>query len=262
VPIRRIAPSFRERVWGVTTLEPWFPNPQERIGEVWFEPAPEIAAEFPLLVKFVFTSGKLSVQVHPDDAYARARHNCLGKTEMWHVLAAEAGAKIAAGFREPVTPERLKASALSGEIENLLEWHEAKAGDTFFIPAGTVHAIGPGLTLCEIQQNSDITYRLYDYGRPRELHLEDAVKVSRGDRCAPRAVPTGNSLVSCDYFKVDRLRITSLQQHHPPSGRSQMLIVVEGSGEIDGDAAKAGEAWMIDDNVKLSGTMTILTAAV
>jgi mannose-6-phosphate isomerase len=261
MPIRRIVPSFRERVWGVTKLEPWFPNPQERIGEVWFEPPPEIAAEFPLLVKFVFTSGKLSVQVHPDDAYARARHNCLGKTEMWHVLAAEPGAKIAAGFREPVTPERLKASALSGEIENLLEWHDASAGDTFFIPAGTVHAIGPGLVLCEIQQNSDITYRLYDYGRPRELHLEDAVKVSRGDRCAPRAVPKGDVLVECDYFKVDRLQVESSAEHHHPAGHHQMLIVIDGSGEIDGAVTKAGEAWMIDNPVELSGAMTILIAA-
>jgi mannose-6-phosphate isomerase len=256
MPIRRIAPSFRERVWGVTKLEPWFPNPQERIGEVWFENA----GELPLLVKFVFTSGKLSVQVHPDDAYARARHNCLGKTEMWHVLAAEPGAKIAAGFREPVTPERLKASALSGEIENLLEWHDAKAGDTFFIPAGTVHAIGPGLVLCEIQQNSDITYRLYDYGRPRELHLEDAVKVSRGDRVDARVLPTTPVLVECDYFFVSRWDIEG-EAGHGSDGPPSYIIVTQGAGAIAGQPTRAGDVWIVDEAVKLDGWMTILDAS-
>jgi mannose-6-phosphate isomerase len=254
VPIRRIVPSFRERVWGVTKLEPWFPNPQERIGEVWFENA----GELPLLVKFVFTSGKLSVQVHPDDAYARARHNCLGKTEMWHVLAAEPGAKIAAGFREPVTPERLRASALSGEIENLLEWHDASAGDTFFIPAGTVHAIGPGLVLCEIQQNSDITYRLYDYGRPRELHLEDAVKVSRGDRHKARVSPTTDVLVECDHFHVSQWRIDDVADHR--SVGPTYYIVIEGHGTIAGLSTKAGDAWIVDETVELRGPMTLLLA--
>ena len=99
--IRKITPSFRERVWGRTNLEPWFPDQKEKTGEVWFE----AGGELPLLVKFLFTSENLSVQVHPDDATARA-FNSLGKTEMWHILAAEPGSKIAAGFREPITPER------------------------------------------------------------------------------------------------------------------------------------------------------------
>jgi mannose-6-phosphate isomerase len=160
---QRLTPRFLEKVWGSTRLEPWFPNSQKKIGEVWFEGV----ADLPLLIKFLFTSENLSVQVHPE-----------GKTEMWHILAAEPGAKIAAGFREPVTAEQAKAAALSGEIEEMLEWFDAAPGDTFFIPAGTVHAIGAGLSLCEIQQWSDVTYRLYDYGRPRELHLDQGLAVS------------------------------------------------------------------------------------
>ena len=126
----------------------------------------------PLLVKLLFTSDNLSVQVHPGDAYAREHHNSRGKTEMWHILRAEPEAKIALGLRERVTPERLREAAQSGEIMELLNWVPARPGDTFFVPAGTIHAIGGGLALCEMQQHSDITYRLYDYGRPRELHLE------------------------------------------------------------------------------------------
>jgi mannose-6-phosphate isomerase len=248
--VRKIEPSYRERVWGTTTLEPWFANQEETIGEVWFENG----GELPLLVKFLFTSEKLSVQVHPDDAVARTRHNSLGKTEMWHILAVEPGAKIAAGFREPVSQERMRSAALSGEIDNLLEWHDARPGDTFFIPPGTVHAIGPGITLCEIQQSSDITYRLYDYGRGRELHLDEGISVSRGDRHGTLV----EWPVSCEHFNVDRLRIDSLLRHDP--GGAQELIVLEGIGAINGSAIKAGEVWMIDEPVELDGAMTILTA--
>ena len=179
MPLRKLEPTFHGRVWGTPSLDPWFPNAPAQasalpIGEVWFQ-TPEV----PLLVKFLFTDQDLSVQAHPDDDYARIHHNSPGKTEMWHVLAARRGAKIAAGFRELVTREQVRAAALDGNIVNLLEWFEARTGDTFFIPAGTVHAIGAGLTICEIQQNSDVTYRLHDYGRGRDLHLDHALAVSR-----------------------------------------------------------------------------------
>lgn len=272
MPIRRIEPSFRERVWGRTKLAPWFPNQKETIGEVWFDSG----GELPLLVKSLFTSAKLSVQVHPDNAAARAQ-NSLGKTEMWHILAAEPGAKIAAGFRKPITEQRLRESALSGEIENLLEWHDAAPGDTFFIPAGTVHAIGAGLVLCEIQQNSDITYRLYDYGRGRELHLDQGAAVSHRDRFNPRVMPSGNALISCEHFTVERLgssqtrfsidgRVsTGGRVYAPPRDRAAMVIVIDGIGKIDGSATRAGEVWMVaagTAGVELSGELTVLTAAV
>ena len=253
--IRKITPSFRERVWGVTELEPWFPNQPAKTGEVWFK----ADGELPLLVKFLFTSANLSVQVHPDDDAAR-EHNSLGKTEMWHILATEPGAKIAAGFREPITTERLRESAISGEIESLLEWHDAAPGDTFFIPAGVVHAIGSGIVLCEIQQASDITYRLYDYGRGRELHLDHGVKVSRLGSHAARV----SSNVSCEHFTVTlgnaALGNAGLGIRMPVKFPA-MAIVIEGSGEIDGSPTNAGDVWMLDAPVELSGGMQVLVAS-
>jgi mannose-6-phosphate isomerase len=255
MPIRRITPSFRERVWGRTQLEPWFPNQKEKTGEIWFE-----SPELPLLVKFLFTSAKLSVQVHPDDTTARELHDSPGKTEMWQVLAAEPGAKIAAGFREPVTEQRLRESARSGEIEDLLEWHDAAPGDTFFIQAGTVHAIGGGLVLCEIQQNSDITYRLYDYGRGRELHLDQGVKVSHRDRFDARIAANTPLLVDCDHFFVSRWEIDDLAGH--TCEEKALYIVIEGAGTFAAQPTKAGDVWMVGKkvNVALTGPMTLLIA--
>ena len=191
--LTRLTPRLVPKVWGSTQSGALVPERAEKIGEVWFEGLPDL----PLLIKFLFTTEPLSVQVHPE-----------GKTEMWHILAAEPGAKIAAGFREPITEQRLRESAISGEIENLLEWFEARPGDTFFIPAGTVHAIGAGLTLCEIQQWSDVTYRLFDYGRPRELHLDaghsrEPVWV----RIAARQSAREGVLVSCPFFTTEKLQV-------------------------------------------------------
>ena len=132
-----------------------------------------------LLVKFIFTSEKLSVQVHPDDTFAARRMIPAGRPKCGVYSGRQPGAKIAAGFREPISQEKLEAAALSGEIQSLLHWFDAAAGDTCFISASTVHAVGAGLTLCEIGEHSDVTYRLYDYGRPRELHLPQALAVSQ-----------------------------------------------------------------------------------
>ena len=257
---QRLTPSFRQRVWGATRLEPWFPNLDHKIGEVWFsEPA-----DLPLLIKFLFTSERLSVQVHPDDAYARVHHaGSCGKTEMWHVLAAEAGAKIAAGFREAITAEELRAAAVSGAIENHLEWFDAVPGDTFFIPAGTVHAIGVGLTLCEIQQNSDVTYRLYDYGRPRELHLEQALAVSHRGPHAARREPVGDVLVSCGQFVVKRMRVDKARPYRSADG-FRFLIAINGSGSVGGEPCKAGDVWYVPPDApafELAGDLTLLEAS-
>ncbi len=184
-------------------------------------------------MKFLFTTEKLSVQVHPDDAYAARHHNSRGKTEMWHVLAAEPGARIAAGFREPVSRG---TSACRGALRRnrRICWTgtRPRPGDTFFIPAGTVHAIGAGLVLCEIQQHSDVTYRLYDYGRPRELHLDHALAVTRREPHAARQTPLGGQLVSCPYFTVVRKRIEASTQLPPRPGGFELLIVTDGQGWI------------------------------
>src|SRR5438445_8667265 len=166
----RLEPSLREKVWGKTCLAPFFADREKPVGEAWYLAGEEL----PLLVKLIFTAERLSVQVHPADGEDGPR----GKTEMWHILEAEPGATIALGFREPITRERLWEATRTGEVEHLLNWIPVKPGETYFTKAHTVHAIGAGIVLCEIQQNSDVTYRLWDYGRPRELHAEKAVPIS------------------------------------------------------------------------------------
>jgi mannose-6-phosphate isomerase len=257
MPVERLSTRALEKLWGSTRLSPWFPDSPRKIGEVWFERA----GGLPLLVKFLFTTEKLSVQVHPNDEYARRHENSLGKTEMWHILAAEPGAQIAAGFRERVSAGKLREAAVSGEIMDLLAWHDARPGDTFFIPAGTVHAIGEGLVLCEIQQHSDITYRLYDYGRPRELHLDRGLEVSHLGPCAARQEAREGTLVSCDYFTTEKIRIDGTLHHTPPADRPELWIVVEGAGKIAGEHTRAGEAWHIiagSEPFSWSGRATVL----
>lgn len=204
-PLARQLPTrMVEKVWGRDALPAPFVAPQgQRIGEIWFAPPPEIPQ---VLVKYLFTSQKLSVQVHPSDNSALPGE--AGKEECWLVLEAEADARLAIGFARPVTRDEIEAAALDGSIEQLLAWHDAKPGDLFYLPAGTVHAIGPGLALVEVQQTSDTTFRLYDYGRPRELHLERALAVAKG---APypahhrRSIADGPALVDGPHFRLDRI---------------------------------------------------------
>lgn len=168
-----------EKPWGKDVLPAPFAAPVgKRIGEVWFEPPPQMPS---ILVKYIFTSEKLSVQVHPNDAQAvTLGETDGGKEECWLVIGAEPGATLGIGFKEPVDAETMRRAALDGSIKDLMEWYPVTRGDFFYIPAGTVHAIGAGVSLIEVQQNSDITYRLYDYGRPRALHLDKGVEVARG----------------------------------------------------------------------------------
>ena len=175
LPVRTV-----EKVWGRRQLPAPFSNSgKEPVGEIWFEPPLKLPD---LLVKYIFTNDKLSVQTHPDDDQAQASGlGRNGKEECWIILDAEEGAKIAVGFVGEISSEHMRAAALDGTIEDLLQWHEVRAGDFFYIPANTVHAIGGGVSLLEIQQNCDITYRLYDYGRPRELHLDAAIAIAKGE---------------------------------------------------------------------------------
>ncbi len=216
-----------EKVWGR-------PRGGLRLGEIWFEARP-------LLLKFIFTSEKLSVQVHPQDAYAQAHEKCAGKTECWYIIDAEPGAQLAIGLRRPLTPEQVRASVADQTIEGELNWLDMHPGDFIFVPAGTVHAIGPGLTLCEIQQFSDVTYRLYDYGRPRELHLERALDVIRHHPAAGRAAPLPlpatpgadhDLLAACRCFAVERLRLKSEFRARMRPERFEVLAVISGRGEI------------------------------
>ena len=204
LPIREV-----EKPWGKDVLPAPFQAPEgQRIGEVWFEPPPTLPQ---LLVKYIFTSDKLSVQVHPTDAQTEAKGlGRQGKEECWLIVDAEPGATLGIGFDEAIGEAEMRAAALDGSIERLMTWHPVKPGDFFYIPANTVHAIGAGVSLIEVQQNSDITYRLYDYGRPRELHLEEGMAVARG-RPYPadlhRHVPDddGVTLVEGPLFRLDQV---------------------------------------------------------
>lgn len=273
----RLHPIFRERVWGKENLLPYFQDDvhDKRIGEVWFtfeenqtdlgrnlgdllQLHPEIlgtAADArypgicPLLVKLLFTTERLSVQVHPDDDYAALHHQSLGKTEAWYVMDSVPPGEVAVGFREPITEQKLKSAALSGEIETLLDWRKVSKGDVVFTPAGTVHAIGAGVTICEIQENSDITYRLYDYGRPRELHLEHGTAVSElgihTHRAEGKTLGAGREeLLVCDYFRIEKLTPTK-----PIRIRGEdhylLLICLAGEGKLNGRTCKSGEAFLL-----------------
>lgn len=230
-----------EKPWGRGQLPPPFgATGGEKIGEIWFEPPAALEA---LLVKYIFTSEALSVQVHPSDAQ-RPGH---GKEECWLVIAAEPGAKLGIGFEHAIGPEAMRAAALDGSIEELLAWHPVSPGDFFYIPANTVHAIGAGIGLIEVQQNSDITYRLYDYGRPRELHLDRGVAVASGapyPAAGRKRLPERGEIALVDgpRFRLDRL-------DGPPSGAiaarygdHSFLAIPRSAGvRVAGEAVAPGE---------------------
>ena len=204
-PVRKLEKRMVEKVWGRDHLPAPFSAPDgKRIGEIWFEPPPE---QSDLLVKYLFTSEKLSVQVHPGEDTAREGEH--SKEECWLVLDAEPGARLAIGFDEPITPEAMGRAARDGTIEKLLTWREVKPGDIFHLKPGTVHAIGPGLSLVEIQQNSDTTFRLYDYGRARELHLDRALDVALGTPFPASSQGTVQerqpTLIDGAKFRLDRV---------------------------------------------------------
>lgn len=238
-----------EKPWGRRALWPGFEDPAsgaDPVGEIWFE-APGTPD---LLIKYLFTSEKLSVQNHPDDAAARARGLPRGKDECWLILAAEPGATIAIGPKAPVSAEALRAAALDGSIVDLLDWKPVRAGDFFYSHAGVVHAIGAGLTLIEIQQHSDTTYRLYDYGRPRELHLDDGIAVAElVPYVAPEApgeVALGRTiLVEGPKFVVERWGGGRRALALPP-GVMGWLVPVSGAGVIDGVAFAAGQCVLVE----------------
>lgn len=263
---RRLATRMVPKVWGRDTLPaPFAAPPGERIGEIWFEPPPELPQ---VLVKYLFTSEKLSVQVHPSEASALAGE--AGKEECWLVLEAEADARLAIGFEREVTPAEIAAAARDGSIESLLTWHPARPGDFFYLPAGTVHAIGPGLALVEVQQTSDTTFRLYDYGRPRELHLNRALAVAEGlphPAAYRRSVAGGAAVLATGpHFRLDRIE-------GEPDGATLaayrgVLLALPLAGEVsarDGSArAGAGECLVAEglDSLDFSGAgVTLLTRA-
>jgi len=246
----------------------------QALGSAWREMPTEWAGTrantneaFPLLVKFIFPEEKLSVQVHPDDAYAVKHEQAAGgrgKTEMWYAMQARPGAEVLVGLKPEVTREGFARAIAEGTAEDCLAHVPVAEGDAIFVPAGTAHTIGPGLVLCEIQEQSDLTYRVYDYnrrdtnGRRRELHVEKALAVMRfgpqiGGKIQPVRVRQGGAektfFVSCRYFETSRWEFSEPVPMCSSPECFELLIVLEGSGTIrwQSDSVEYGLAhvWMI-----------------
>lgn len=301
----RLEPVFSPRPWGARSLAPFFPEKSgltEPIGEAWmtgnecrFANGPfagkslgdawrhmppewagthaDTSAAFPLLVKFIFPEEKLSVQVHPDDDYA-ARHEQAvggrGKTEMWYAVRAKPGAEVLVGLKPEVTRESFARAIADGTAEDCLVHIPVCQGDAIFVPAGTAHTIGPGLVLCEIQQNSDLTYRVYDYNRrdvhglARDLHVDKALDVIRfgkqlGGKIQAQRFDGGNrietTLISCPYFAASHMSLTKPVELRNLNGNFSLVIFLEGTGRIrwrEGSAAYAPfQVWMIPAKLEM-----------
>jgi mannose-6-phosphate isomerase len=277
-----MAPGFDPRPWGTEDLSPIYPNHKfgEKIGEAWLsgddckvasgrfagktlaqlseqyqrELVGEAARDprrFPLLLKFLFPHEKLSVQVHPDDAQALRVGQPWGKTECWYVAHAKPGSQIALGLKPGVTAVQLEEAIHQNRAEEALNWINVYAGDMIYVAGGTVHTLGPGSIIVETQQQSDTTYRLYDYGRPRELHLKDGMaavkektKAGKVVRPVPEQISAKNrrgSLISAPYFVVEMFEAKDPLElaTHDDSGKSsvQILVAVEGCGVIEAPGA-------------------------
>jgi mannose-6-phosphate isomerase len=262
-----LEPWFSPRPWGTLDLSPWYAlQPTEPIGEAWLTGADctiasgpaegkkfgafvsehrdeilgKLASSFhdyPLLLKILFPHDKLSVQVHPDDAMAQAGGQPRGKTECWYVLSATAGASVALGLKPGTDGDRIRAAVTDHTMEDLMLQLPVQVGDMIFVDAGTVHAIGPGVILLETQQTSDITYRLYDYGRPRELHVEKAIAATRyktsAGKIAPRLESDRAVLIDQKYFAVDRFNLhVGDALGLDSTGTPHTLVLVEGDAAI------------------------------
>ncbi|MCW4461436.1 class I mannose-6-phosphate isomerase [Sphingomonas sp. BT-65] len=256
MPATLLATHRVEKPWGRHRLWPGFADPApdgEAVGEIWFQTPGDSAPD--LLIKYLFTSEKLSVQVHPDDDQARARGLPRGKDECWVILDAEPDSTIALGTHEPVDDDTLRQAARDGSIEQLLDWKPVKAGDFIYAPSRTIHAIGAGITLIEVQQNSETTYRLYDYGRPRELHLEDGVAVAdaRPFVAAPmpgEVEPGRTILVEGPKFVLERWP-GGAWTATLPEGVTGWLVPVRGEGVVDGVEWQAGQCVTVTGEARI-----------
>ena len=241
--------------WGRTDIPEQFGGASgERLGEIWFQ-RDDGGTDDSLLVKYLFTSERLSVQVHPDDDAAREAGHSRGKDEAWVVLDALPGATIGIGLDRPTSSEELRAAALDGSIADMLDWRQVGSGDAFYSPAGTLHSIGAGLTLLEVQQNSDITYRLYDFGRPRELHLDEGVAAARTDaaigKSDERSIGNHRSIVAQGpKFILERWR-ARVGHLEASGGEPLWLIPARSTVSANRELLPAGSVWIADEPVEL-----------
>ncbi|BBK43323.1 mannose-6-phosphate isomerase [Allostella vacuolata] len=225
--------------WGSVDLGPWSaPDPDGApVGEIWFQrPNPDTTAPA-LLLKLLFTSEPLSIQVHPGDAFARSIGLDHGKSEAWYILSAAPGAHVAVGLKHPVTVAELRAAVADGSIADLVQLRPVAPGDVVSVPAGTIHAVGAGLVLAEIQQSSDATFRLFDYGRQRDLHVDQAIAVADAGPAAAHATPrrladARTLLVATPHFVLERIAIGPDSSWELDAGPETWMLVVEGDAQV------------------------------
>jgi mannose-6-phosphate isomerase len=223
--------------WGALDLRPWSTiNEGVPLGELWFERA-DAEARSALLLKLLFTTEPLSVQVHPDDASAQSIGLPNGKTEAWYILSAAPGGRIALGLKRALTPAQLREAIGNGTVAQLVQWQRVARDDVVAVPAGTIHAIGAGLVLAEIQQRSDTTYRLFDYGRARDLHADAAVSVASAGPADPQPAAKRLSdertlLVANSHFVLERIILPPRAQWTLNAERETWVLVLAGQARI------------------------------
>ncbi|MDR6903685.1 class I mannose-6-phosphate isomerase [Rhizobium miluonense] len=239
--------------WGRLDLGRWASNQRQdsAIGEVSFDYSEAGGPDRLLLLKLLFTAEKLSIQVHPDDAVAKSMGMESGKSEAWYVLEAEEGAQVAVGLKRQLTQLEFRKAAIEGSIEGLLDWQAAAAGDVFYVPAGIVHAVGAGLVIAEIQQRNDTTFRIWDRGRSRELHIEEAVAVARLEPVSSRKLPRHITveraeLMSCPFFTLERLDLPAETFWELTASRESWALVVSGGGTIGSLTAAIGDGFFAE----------------
>jgi len=245
--------------WGILDLRPWGDARHDgsAIGELWYERSGREAAKSSLLLKLLFTNQPLSIQVHPDDAFAHSIGLPCGKTEAWYVLRAAPEAKVALGLNRRLTPQQLRAAVDDGSISNLVVWQAVSCGDAIFVPAGTIHAIGAGLVIAEIQQRSDATFRLFDHGRQRALHIENAVAAADAGPAHVQGHPNRLTdertlLISSPYFVVERIELPPNSTWRLDGERETWFLVLSGDARAKSFDMSTGDALFVQsDSVAL-----------
>jgi mannose-6-phosphate isomerase len=243
-------PQAVEKPWGVPDLQPWSRAGHDSsglVGEIWYERPGTPASDPALLLKLLFTSQPLSIQVHPGDVYAQAMGLARGKTEAWYILNAAPGAKVALGLKKPLTPRQLREAIEDGSIADFVAWQTVMSGDVVFVPAGTIHAIGAGLVIAEIQQRSDATFRMFDYGRERELHVANAVAVAAAVPAdvgvKPKRLTKERTLLASNpHFAFERIELAPGSARRLEAERETWLLVVSGSGHVGTFDIATGDA--------------------
>jgi mannose-6-phosphate isomerase len=251
--IEHASVQVARKPWGVADLHPWssIDISGDPVGELWFVRADKNAPIPALLLKLLFTSEPLSIQVHPDDEFARSIGLPNGKTEAWYVLAANPGARVALGLKRHLTPPELRAAIRDGSIAGLTQWRPVAKGDIIFVPSGTIHAIGAGIVLAEIQQRSDATFRLFDYGRQRELHEDGAVAVSNAGPAQTQSGPqrltaARTALIASPHFVLERIDLQANSNWALDIDRETWILVIEGNGRIGMMNTTVGDAIFIE----------------